>query len=58
MSKWVERARLGQAGTPDQGIPPVDVLPTPEWAERLNQKLYGLTVAVKTLFDDESNTVN
>jgi|SRR5580700_6794658 hypothetical protein len=58
MSKWVELARLGKTGTPDQGVPPVHVPATPEWAERLNQKLYGLTLAVKPFFEDESNTVN
>lgn len=52
MSRWVELARMGQTGTPEQGVPPVDVPATPEWAERLNQKLYGLTLAVKPFFED------
>jgi hypothetical protein len=34
MTKWVELARKGQTGTPDQGVPPVDVPATPEWAEK------------------------
>jgi hypothetical protein len=58
MAKWIEQARLGQAGTPDQGVPPVNLPATPESAERLRQKLYGLTLAVKTFFDDGSDTVN
>jgi hypothetical protein len=58
MSKWVELARLGQTGTTDQGVPPVNVPSTPEWAERLNQKLHGLTLAVKPFFEDDSNTGN
>jgi hypothetical protein len=58
MARWVELARLGQAGTSDQGVPPVDVPATPEWAERLDQKLRGLILAVKPFFEEESNTVN
>jgi hypothetical protein len=54
MSNWVELARKGQKGTPEQGVPPVDVPATPEWAERLSQRLYGLTLAVKALFEDDS----
>ena len=51
MSKWVELARKGEAGAPEQGVPPVNVPTTPEWAERINQKLYGLTLTVKPLFE-------
>ena len=54
MSNWVELARKGQAGTPEQGVPPVDLPATPEWAERLNEKLHGLTLAVKPFFEGES----
>src|SRR5712672_465970 len=53
MNRWVEFARKGQNGTPEQGVPPVNVPATPEWAERLNQRLYGLTLAVKPFFEDE-----
>ena len=53
MSRWVELARKGQNGTPEQGVPPVNVPATPEWAETLHQKLYGLTLAVKPFFEDE-----
>jgi hypothetical protein len=56
MSKWVELARKGQTGAPDQGIPPVKLPATPEWAERLNQKLYGLTLAVKHVFEEDGET--
>lgn len=51
MSKWVELARKGEAGTAEQGVPPVNVPATPEWAERLNQKLHGLTLCIKPLFE-------
>jgi hypothetical protein len=60
MSKWVELARKGEIGTPEEGVPPVNVPPTPEWAERLNQKLYGLTLTVKPLFEhagDDSDSL-
>jgi hypothetical protein len=53
MNRWVEFVRKGQSGTPEQGVPPVNVPATPEWAERLNQKLYGLTLAVKPFFEDK-----
>lgn len=52
MSKWVELARKGRTGTPAEGVPPVNVPSTPEWAERINQKLYGLTLTVQHLFED------
>jgi hypothetical protein len=56
MSRWVEMARKGQAGAPDEDIPPVNVPATPEWADKLNQKLYGLTLTVKHLFDERPET--
>jgi hypothetical protein len=56
MSKWVELARKGQVGTPNDGVPPVNVPSTPEWAERVSQKLYGLTLTVQHLFEAESDT--
>jgi hypothetical protein len=58
MSNWVELARKGRTGTPEEGVPPVNLPATPEWAEKINQKLYGLTLAVKPFFADESSTVN
>jgi hypothetical protein len=53
MNRWVELARKGQNGTPEEGVPPVNVPATPEWAEKLDQKLYGLVLAVKPFFEDE-----
>jgi hypothetical protein len=59
MSRWVEFARKGQPGAAIPGdVPPVDLPPTPEWAERINQKIYGLTLAVKPFFEEESSTMN
>ena len=57
MSRWVEFARKGETGAPSPwDVPPVDLPPTPEWAERLNQKICGLTIAVKPFFEEESST--
>jgi hypothetical protein len=58
MTKWVELARLGQSGTPEDGIPPVNMPATPEWAEKMSQRLVGLTLSVKPFFETESDTVN
>ena len=57
MSRWVVLARKGETGTAEQGVPPVNVPATPEWAEKLDKKLYGLTLVVKPFFEDESNIV-
>jgi hypothetical protein len=60
MSKWVEMARQGRTGSPDDGVPPVNVPATPEWAEKLEHRLHSLTLIVKPFFDDtdESTLVN
>ena len=59
MSRWVEFARKaspGAASPPD--VPPVELPATPEWAEKLHQKLYGLALAVKPFFEEGSSAVN
>jgi hypothetical protein len=58
MSNWVELAWKGRTGTSERGVPPVNVPATPEWAEKINRKLHGLTLAVKPFFEEESGTVN
>ena len=58
MSRWVKLARLGQTGTPEQGIPPVNVPATPEWAEKLERRLDGLILAVRPFFEDVPGPVN
>jgi hypothetical protein len=58
MTRWVELARLGRTGTPEDGVPPVNVPATPEWAEKLGQRLVGLTLSVKAVFEGESDAVN
>lgn len=59
MSRWIEYARRGQPEAPvPEDVPPVDLPATPEWAERLNQRLHGLTLAVKPFFEEESGSIN
>jgi len=60
MTKWVELARQGREGTADDGVPPVNVPATPEWADKLEHRLHSLTLIVKPFFDetDESTQVN
>jgi hypothetical protein len=58
MRKWVELARQGKIGATEEGVPPVNVPATPEWAEELNGRLDSLTLLVKPYFEDESTTVN
>ena len=59
MSRWVEFAQEGQPGTPSpRDVPPVDLPPTPEWADKIRQKLQGLTLVVKPFFEKESNARN
>jgi hypothetical protein len=56
MSKWVELAREGRSGTADDGVPPVNVPATPEWAEKLEQKLNSLRLIVQPFFDDSGES--
>lgn len=55
MSKWVELARKGRTGNATDGVPPLNIPSTPEWAERVNQKLYGLTLTIRPLFQDQGD---
>jgi hypothetical protein len=54
MTRWVEMARNGGVSAAKKGVPPVDLPATPEWAEKINQKLYGLTLAVKPFFEGDA----
>jgi hypothetical protein len=61
MRKWVELARKGKTGNTRQGVPPVSVPATPEWAEKLNKKLEGLILAIRPFFqvnDGKTTTVH
>lgn len=59
MSKWVELARQGRSGT-DDGVPPVNVPATPEWADKLEKKLNSLRLIIQPFFDEtgESSQVH
>jgi hypothetical protein len=53
MSRWVEFARRGQPDAVDSpDVPPVNVPPTPEWAEELGRRLQSLARSVKPLFEE------
>jgi hypothetical protein len=55
MTKWIELARKGQTGTPEEGVPPVNVPATPEWAETLSVRLHTLILVVKPFFESEED---
>jgi hypothetical protein len=55
MSRWVELARDGKTGTAEEGVPPVNVPATPEWAEKLNLKLSGLASIIKPFFEEDED---
>jgi hypothetical protein len=52
MTKWVQFARQGKQGTTVDGVPPVNAPATPEWADKLEERLHLLRFAVKPSFDD------
>ncbi len=58
MTRWVEMARSGGAVIPKWNVPPVNLPATPEWAEKLNQKLYGLTLTVGPYFDESNEAAD
>jgi len=58
MKKWCECARLGKEGTAEQGVPPVNVPATPEWAEELDRRIPTLELLVRPYFEAESETMN
>lgn len=53
MRRWVEFARNGKNGTAEQGVPPVDVPATPQWAESLNDRLQNLEFLIGPFFEDD-----
>jgi len=52
MMRWVELARQGKRGTPEDGVPPINAPPTPEWAEKLEKRLHLLRFTVQPVFED------
>jgi hypothetical protein len=57
MNRWVDMARHGGIDDKARGVPPVNLPATPEWAEKINQKLYGVTLAVKPFFEGGSESL-
>lgn len=51
MQRWAMLAREGRVGTPEEGVPPVNVPATPEWAEKLEIKLRILTDGARPFFE-------
>jgi|1186.fasta_scaffold778823_1 hypothetical protein len=58
MMNWVQLARQGKQGTPEDGVPPINVPATAEWAEKLENRLHLLRLTVKLFFDDEGASPN
>lgn len=56
MSRWVELARGEMTGSPEDGIPPVDVPATPEWAERLSTRLKTIRLLLPSYFDPDAES--
>ena len=44
-------AREGRVGTPEEGVPPVNVPATPQWAEKLEIKLRVLMDGASPFFE-------
>ena len=51
MKRWAMLAREGRVGTPEDGLPLVNVPATPEWAEKVEIKLRVLTEGVRPFFE-------
>ena len=51
MKRWVELARDGREAAPEDHVPPVNVPPTPEWAESLDGRLRSLRQLLQPFFD-------
>jgi len=51
MMRWVDLAREGREGAPEDWVPTVNVPATPEWAETLDDRLRSLTRLVKPMFE-------
>jgi hypothetical protein len=56
MSRWVGLAGEGTTGPPEDGIPPVDVPATPEWAEKLSTRLNTMRLLLLSHFDPDAES--
>jgi len=51
MENWVAVAREGRVPQPEDRCPPVNVPPTPEWAEELGSRLRTLSEVIRPFFE-------
>jgi len=51
MGKWVAVAREGREPQPEDRCPPVNVPPTPEWANTLDSRLRTLSKVIRPFFE-------
>lgn len=56
MSRWVEYARSEQTGPAGNDVPAVNVPATPEWADKLEQRLNVLRLMMPPFFNDEEES--
>jgi hypothetical protein len=52
MTKWIGLARQGKEGKPEDGVPPVNLPATPEWAEKLSVRLEALNQIMRPFFEN------
>lgn len=53
MMQWVQLARLGKQGAPEDDVPPINIPATPQWAEKLEKRLHLLRFTVQPFFEDQ-----
>lgn len=51
MERWVAVAREGREPQPEDCCPPMNVPPTPEWAEKLDSRLRTLSEVIRPFFE-------
>lgn len=56
MARWVELAREGKTGSDEDGVPPVNVPATPEWADRLSGRLNLIRLLLMSRFDPNAES--
>jgi hypothetical protein len=56
MHNWIQYARSEQKEPPSEDVPPVNVPATPEWAEKLDQRLNSLRLIVQPFFEDQGES--
>jgi hypothetical protein len=51
MTRWVEFARKGKIGGAEDGVPPLTIPSTPQWADKIQGRLNTLALIIQPLFD-------